>query len=214
MGYHNRPIHESPARGLTNPLLLVQGTEADICNQQLSLIVEVVYGPFIWFIKLSLFVLYLEIFGLLKWLRYSAYAGMVVTGIFYLVSLILFSVMCAPRDGQSQFSYLSALASPRCTQSRGLVLAQGVVNIVSDLYLIILPLPAIWSLQMPLKRKLGVAAMICTGIVYVVFFSSILIVQLNIHSACIASILGLVYRVQLIRSDDNTWQVIPVWTTS
>lgn len=123
------------------------------------------YGPFIWFIKLSLFVLYLEIFGLLRWLRYSAYAGIFVTGSFYFACMVAFSVLCAPENGQTQLSYLSALASPKCARSRALVLAQGIVNVVSDLYLIALPMPAIWSLQMPLKRKLGVAAMISTGLV-------------------------------------------------
>ena len=122
------------------------------------------YGLFIWFIKLSLFVLYLEVFGLLRWLRYGAYAGILITGFFYFATMIVFIVLCGPTDGQSQLSYLKALGSQKCNTSRSVVLAQGIVNTASDLYLIGLPLPALWSLQMPLKRKLGVSAMILTGL--------------------------------------------------
>lgn len=78
--------------------------------------------------------------------------------------MIIFIVYCGPKHGQSQLSYLSALASPRCTQTRQLVLALGIINVISDLYLIALPLPAVWALQMPLRRKIGVAAMILTGL--------------------------------------------------
>ena len=41
----------------------------------------------------------------------------------------------------------------------------GVVSVLSDLYLIILPLPAVWNLQLPLRRKLAVSAMFFTGTV-------------------------------------------------
>lgn len=139
-------------------------TKLTFSLEQLSLVVEAVYGPFIWFIKLSLFFLYLEVFGLIKWLKWSAYAGIVLTGSFYFATLIIFMVLCEPTHGQTQFAYLSALASPKCTESRAVVLAQGIINVISDLYLIALPLPALWTLQMPLKRKLGVAAMISTGL--------------------------------------------------
>lgn len=38
--------------------------------------------------------------------------------------------------------------------------------------------------------------------------------MLTILSACIASILGLVYRVVQLKSNDNTWIVIPTWVTT
>ncbi|KAH6662796.1 hypothetical protein B0J14DRAFT_610215 [Halenospora varia] len=165
----------------------------------LTLIVESVYGPCIWFIKLSLFVLYLEIFGLLKWMRFFAISGMVVTGLFYFSSMVAFLAMCVPTKGHDQFDYLFALAQPRCAKSTmPLVTATGVVNVISDLFLIALPLPAVWKLQLPTQRKWGVSAMFLTG-----------------FAACIASILGLVYRISITRhTTDNTWVVIPVWVTT
>jgi len=133
---------------------------------QITLLVEVTYGPCIWFIKLSLFVLYLEIFGRLRWLKYCAVGGAIAAGLFYFATMITFIVMCGPKDGQSQYSYLSALASEECARSRPLAIIMGIVNVISDLYLIVLPLPAVWSLNLPFGRRFGVSAIFLTGCMY------------------------------------------------
>lgn len=131
----------------------------------LTLVNEAIYGPCIWLIKLALFVLYLEVFGLLQWFRYLVFTGVFVTGAFYFATLVSFVASCRPMNGQSQFSYLSGLAGPRCQRTtRPLVLAIGVVNVVSDLYLLPIPLPPVWSLQLPLRRKIGLSPMILTGL--------------------------------------------------
>lgn len=108
-------------------------------------------------------VLYLEVFGLLRWFRYLVFAGIFITGGFYFASMVVFLARCAPRDGHSQFAYLSALLSPRCVQTRPVITTLGVFNVVSDLYLILIPLPAVWSLQLPLRKKIGLATMFLTG---------------------------------------------------
>lgn len=140
-------------------------------SHQLSLIVEVVYAPCMWFIKLALFVLYLEVFGRLRWLRYLVFAGIIINGLFSVAAMIAFIVMCSPRNGQSQFSYISALASPLCTRSRPLAVALGVANVISDLYLILIPLPAVWSLHLSFGRKIGLSAMFFTGLMFVLLFT-------------------------------------------
>lgn len=144
--------------------LLASHISLILANYQLGTIIQAVYGPCIWLIKLALFVLYLEVFGLLRWLRYLVFIGAFVTGIFYITVGVSFIVFCIPTDGHSRFSYVSALEAPRCTRPTGpLGIALAVVNVVSDLYLILIPLPAVWSLQLPLRRKLGISAMFLTG---------------------------------------------------
>lgn len=91
------------------------------------------------------------------------WTGASVTGAFYIASFVSFIVMCRPTDGQSQLSYLSALASPRCTRTKPLIISIGVVNVISDLYLIMIPLPAVWALHLSLRRKIGLSAMFLTG---------------------------------------------------
>lgn len=136
-------------------------------SHQLSLIIEAVYAPCMWFVKLALFVLYLEVFGRLRWLRYLACAGIIISGLFSIAAMIAFVVMCSPRNGQSQFSYISALASPHCTRSKSLAVTLGGANVISDLYLILIPLPAVWSLHLSFRRKIGLSAMFFTGSMFV-----------------------------------------------
>lgn len=88
---------------------------------------------------------------------------MIITGLFYFATMISLIIMCAPNNGHSQFAYLAALASPQCAKSERLSIVIGAVNVTSDLYLVLLPLPAVWSLQLPLRRKTGVSAMFLTG---------------------------------------------------
>jgi hypothetical protein len=80
----------------------------------LSLLVQSMYGSCNWLIKLSLFVLYLKIFDRLRWFKYFFMTSLISTDVFYFVSVIFFFVLCDSKNDQSQFFYLSALASSRC----------------------------------------------------------------------------------------------------
>jgi hypothetical protein len=108
----------------------------------------------------------LELFGRLRWMRYMAIAGMTVTGLFYGAVVVLFAIVCLPRDGAgpSQSPYLREVNSARCRHvSLVIRLVVGIVNLASDLYLILLPLPAVWSLCLPRRKKLGVSTIFLTG---------------------------------------------------
>lgn len=128
--------------------------------------IEILYNPFIWFIKLSLFLLYLEIFGSQRWMKYSIYLGITISGLFYFSLMTALLILCVPRDGQSQASYLSAIASPRCARSKTINLVGGVLNIVTDFYILVLPMPAVLSLQLSARKKIGVGAIFLTGLSY------------------------------------------------
>jgi len=126
---------------------------------------EVVYGPFVWFIKSTLLLLFLEIFGQLRWLRWLAYFGICFTGLFYLSTLVAYLILCAPK-GQTHLELFTAISSTKCVmQTRPLGISIGFFNLASDLYILCLPLPAVWSLQMPTRRKIGVSAIFLSGIV-------------------------------------------------
>ncbi len=65
-------------------------------------------------------------------------------------------VLCVPTHGDhSELAYLTALDSPKCSDSKPIVILLGVVSLLSDLYLVILPLPAVRKLQLPFRRKLA-----------------------------------------------------------
>ena len=130
---------------------------------RLSLLNEAIYGPLIWLVKLSIFLMLLELFGLLTWLRLSVWAGIVLTGAFYFSYLVTILTLCAPRGSQTQLAYLQSLTSLKCAAHNYLFLPVGIMNVVSDVYLMVIPLPAIWGLQLPLMKKVGVSAIFLTG---------------------------------------------------
>ena len=131
---------------------------------RLSLLLQILYNPFIFFIKATLFLFYLEIFGRLRWMRIVAWTGMLIYGLFYFSSLVAMASLCAPRTGTGQLDYFWAFISPTCLKQDPLSTTIACVNIISDLYLFILPLPAVWGLQLARKKKVGISLIISTGL--------------------------------------------------
>ena len=130
---------------------------------RLSLVNEAIYGPLIWIVKLSLFFMLLELFGLLTWIQISVWLGIVVTGLFYFGYFTATMAICAPKGEQTQLAWLTILATPRCQENPAMILSIGIMNVLSDVYLLILPLPVILGLQLPKMKKLGVLAIFLTG---------------------------------------------------
>ncbi|KAF5126386.1 hypothetical protein E5D57_011083 [Metarhizium anisopliae] len=130
---------------------------------KLGLLVEVVSPLAICFVKISVFILYLQLFSVLQWMRVVSITGIVVISVWHLSISIAFAVMCSP-TGSSQLDFLAALVSPMCTRTRSLVVTQGVGNVVTDVFLLVLPLPVVWTLHIPLGRKLGVSSMFLVGL--------------------------------------------------
>lgn len=58
-----------------------------------------------------------------------------------------------------------------------LALAASIVNLVSDIYLLALPLPLVLKLQLSNKKKTGLVAIFMTGILY---FGPILVSHLGL----------------------------------
>ena len=94
-------------------------------------------------------------------MRLSIFAGILVTGLWYLAHVVVFAVLCSPRPGQS---YLEATSTSNCQKGVTYSVFEGAFDIISDFYLLILPIPAILGLQMPTKRKFGVLAVFGTGL--------------------------------------------------
>jgi hypothetical protein len=51
-----------------------------------------------------------------------------------------------------------------CGSQPNFYFAMGMVNIISDIFLIGLPMPYLWDLKMPMKKKLIAAGMLSIGI--------------------------------------------------
>ncbi|KAL8814919.1 MAG: hypothetical protein Q9223_005898 [Gallowayella weberi] len=148
-GLFGRHIWEIRLEDLTNnPFLLV-------------LLLESLYGPFVWLIKTSLFLLYRQIFSTKRCLQNLVWAGIIVTGLFYWSSTIAKIALCAPRRHET---YIMAFATARCGRTKTLAVGSGVFNILSDLYLIVIPIPPTLALHLNPRKKWRLIAVFLTGI--------------------------------------------------
>ena len=79
--------------------------------------------------------------------------------VFYTTIFFCFIFACVPRQ---------KLGDPtipgHCISTRDSILATSYINIVSDISMLLLPIYAIWKLEIVLKRKLAIAAVFGTGI--------------------------------------------------
>ncbi|KAL8967267.1 MAG: hypothetical protein Q9197_005523 [Variospora fuerteventurae] len=176
------------------------------------IVIDLMYGPIAFCAKLSLFLLYYRLFARHWWIRYLVYFGIGSVAAMYTAGTIVYGYLCLPRPGQS---WIEAGLSARCHDQFIMIsYVRGPFNLLSDLYLLLLPLPAVWQLHLPLRKKLGIAGIFLTGSLYAFNYDRLHDKMLTyLHSACIASIFGLYFRVLLYRSPDLTWNLAPVLAT-
>jgi hypothetical protein len=115
------------------------------------------------FTKLSILLLLKQIF----WARRSAvvliWIGIVVNTLFYSISGILSLVWCAPRPGRDTMTSVSSTSCQK--DAYHLQIVQSGFNIGSDLYLLLIPIPLLFQLEMPLGRKLRISFVFTLGLV-------------------------------------------------
>ncbi|KAI9649220.1 hypothetical protein NHQ30_001788 [Ciborinia camelliae] len=128
-----------------------------------SLVLAAGTGLLIWLIKLSLFSLIYNAFRPLAYVRILVVTGLILSAAWYIAAAAIIVTRCGPKGGTDRISYLAGLASPTCGHILTCTIVTGVVNIVIDVYLLVIPLAAISHLHLPRKRKIGVFFIFLTG---------------------------------------------------
>ena len=149
------------------------------------------------FIKATFFLLFLQLFRPSKSLRAAIYGGLGFTVVFYLVTFILAFVSATPRAGETWLQHLAGGGVMNIMITGAVWIPT--VGIVIDLYILILPLYCVSTLNLPTSRKIQVASVFLTGIL-----------------AVISSILCLAYRIQIFKEplNDVTYAQIKPLVTS
>ncbi|KAL8716415.1 MAG: hypothetical protein Q9220_000322 [cf. Caloplaca sp. 1 TL-2023] len=142
------------------------------------------------FSKISILLLMHRLFSTLRTFRYCIYFGILWATLISCTSIIVAPALCAPR-GDESFSSLGVVK--RCTKEKTWALVQGVLNVLLDFYILSLPVPTIWKLQIKMGRKLGIIAIFMTGL-----------------GACLVSVASLAYKVKLVQSSDTSWNTYKV----
>ena len=125
------------------------------------IVIDLMYGPVAFCAKLSLFLLYYRLFARHRWIKYLTYLGIGSALAMYTAGMAVYGYLCLPHHGEN---WLQAGLSSRCHKQFIMIgYVRGPFNVLSDLFLLILPLPAVWQLHIPLRKKIGIFGIFLTG---------------------------------------------------
>ncbi|GLB18659.1 hypothetical protein AtubIFM61612_008556 [Aspergillus tubingensis] len=122
---------------------------------------QVLYGPLIFLTKLSIFLLYLRVFApspkCNQWWFIQILMGL--NFFFYLADTIVKIFECTPRA-----RIWDKTVPGRCIDAVIPVLVTSIVNVVSDIMMLLMPIRCVWRLQITLRKKVGITAIFAAGL--------------------------------------------------
>ncbi|MCJ1405114.1 hypothetical protein MMC11_008340 [Xylographa trunciseda] len=156
---------------------------------------EILASPGFMFIKITFFLLYLQLFRPVRSLRIAIYIGLVFTLLAYTSFTIAWFALGTPSTHET---WQQHFLGPEQTKGNGLDWPIPAIGLAGDIYILVIPLVGIYGLQLPMRRKIGVAMVFLTGVL-----------------AIIASILRIVYTVAVSSNtlSDLTYNLMPVQLT-
>jgi hypothetical protein len=84
-----------------------------------------------------------------------------------------------------------------CIDQTWSLLVAGVINALTDMIAVLLPIRTVWTLQLPARQLIIVILLFSLGFM-----------------SCIAGIIRTYYMYKVTTSYDQTWDSYPVWITS
>jgi hypothetical protein len=109
------------------------------------------------FVKLSLLTIIARVFSPYRKTVHGIHAFAFLLICYYISQLVVKVRICMPIS-----AYWSG-DSNKCLDQAAIITADSIISLISDLIILVLPLPLTWSLQLPQKKKLRVAGMLCVG---------------------------------------------------
>ena len=128
---------------------------------QIAFANELWYSPTIYTTKVSILLLYLRLFRPARALVWSSRI-LIVLLLFYFVSDLALVFLCNPIR-----KHWDIETPGHCGNLYLLFIVNGVFSIITDFWILLSPMPVIWHLQMPVKRKIAVTAVFAAGLLYV-----------------------------------------------
>lgn len=124
-------------------------------------LIAILPAPAFLFLKVTFFIIYRQVFGPMRWMRISASIGAIITTLFYTSMSVCSIVFTTPRKGET---WLYHATGPLERLNVRFAIPQSCINLVLDLYILILPIVAVAKLQMAPRRKIGIILIFLTGL--------------------------------------------------
>lgn len=143
-------------------------TEADIKRLTYGSKVELSawysYVTLIWAMKATMLLFYRRLtFG--SFHKKSVYYLFWLTGLTYFIAIMVLTFGCFPTYKNWQ---VTPMAPWKCSFRPQNFIAVATLNITTDVALLAVPVPLLWKLNMPLKKKIVIGGILCTGVLVIV----------------------------------------------
>jgi hypothetical protein len=128
---------------------------------QRAYVLNLFVGPALWASKAAIVALYIRLFAVERWLRITSYITVVVLFLAYWSIIPVASVFCTPKNGGPW----DATVLARCGEHlRFEGPFQGAIAIAADIFILCLPLPILWKLNLPTRKKISLGVVFLVGI--------------------------------------------------
>lgn len=126
---------------------------------KLLLVLQILYAIGLLLVKASILGLYWRLFGVKVGFRRAIYVVGAVVLAWAISSILETFLLCTPFE----YNWNPAVEGGRCANRNAAFIATGVLNLVTDLMVLSLPLSHIWALQLPLGQRLGLLVIFSLG---------------------------------------------------
>lgn len=113
-----------------------------------------------WFSKAPVLLLFIALFGVKKWLRYTSYAMLVLLGVAIVIPASITSSSCLPGNSSKGPAYLLHCSDTAAQGGLGL----GIISVLADAIAMVIPMPVVLKLKLPTDKKVGLVVMFMSGI--------------------------------------------------
>ncbi|KAL6713508.1 hypothetical protein ACLMJK_008973 [Lecanora helva] len=125
------------------------------------LVGQITWTVSVFFIRASVLALYLRIFSSKKPFRIAGHTLFGVNAAFFISTVLAVLLICRP----IAFGWDRTIKGGTCGDQKSLDIYIGILNLLLDVAVVILPMPVLWGLQMALSRKVQLSGMFGLGII-------------------------------------------------
>lgn len=114
-----------------------------------------------WSSKVPILLLYVQLFGIKKWVKWLSYSLIGATAIIFITFAGLTSSKCDPESpAEVTVEFLTICAA----QAADSGFALGLTSVLTDAIIFVIPIPLILRLNLSARKKFGLALVFSTGL--------------------------------------------------
>ncbi|KAI8629654.1 hypothetical protein F5Y19DRAFT_72942 [Xylariaceae sp. FL1651] len=127
---------------------------------QLATAISVAVPLALWTCKAPILFLYLRLFGVKKWLRIISYTTLVLMALVNFSGLVAIPVACTPHTADLSEKFIDNCQA----RTRIVNVYLGGFSVLTDIVILILPLPVVFRLKLLVQSKIGLVFLFLSGL--------------------------------------------------